>query len=134
MMPYVLQHYPDHSKGLILMGDINVNVLKDLDAAQENFQRILQREPGNVQASHNLCVVYVEQGHLLKAEKCLMHTLTLDPTAHYVHNHLNIVRSRINHIRMQQQKQQAQQQQVQQQQAQQQQAQQKLGEQHTVSP
>ena len=30
-----LQHYPDHVKGLILMGDINVNYLKDLDAAEK---------------------------------------------------------------------------------------------------
>lgn len=29
------QHHPDHTKGLILMGDINVNVLKDLDAAEK---------------------------------------------------------------------------------------------------
>lgn len=30
-----LQHYPDHTKGLILMGDLNVNHLKNLDAAEQ---------------------------------------------------------------------------------------------------
>ena len=63
------QHYPDHDKGLILMGDINVNVLKDLDAAEANFRAILSRAPSNVQAQHNLCVVMVERGDLLNAEK-----------------------------------------------------------------
>ncbi|XP_076445747.1 protein O-mannosyl-transferase TMTC3-like [Babylonia areolata] len=119
VLEQLLQHYPDHSKGLILMGDINVNVLKNLEAAEQNFVTILKKEPGNVQASHNLCVVYVERGDLLRAEKCLVHTLTLDPAADYVQNHLNIVRSRINQIRMHQQKQQQQQDQKQQQQQQQ---------------
>ena len=30
-----LQYYPDHTKGLILMGDLNVNQLKNLDAAEQ---------------------------------------------------------------------------------------------------
>ena len=88
----------------------------------QNFLAILKAEPDNVQANHNLCVVYVEKGDLLRAEKCLQHTLTLNPNADYVQNHLNIVRSRIQQIRQQQaqQKQQAQANQQQQQQQQQQ--------------
>ena len=29
------QYYPDHTKGLILMGDLNVNYLRNLDAAEQ---------------------------------------------------------------------------------------------------
>lgn len=35
MYSHFLKHYPDHDKGLILMGDINVNYLKDLNAAEK---------------------------------------------------------------------------------------------------
>lgn len=69
----------------------------------QNFNTILIHEPDNVQANHNLCVVYVERGDLLRAEKCLEQTLNLEPKADYVRNHLNIVRSRISQIRQQQQ-------------------------------
>jgi hypothetical protein len=37
-LPYLrslLAQYPDHTKGLILMGDLNVNHLKDLNAAEQ---------------------------------------------------------------------------------------------------
>ncbi|KAH9508650.1 Protein O-mannosyl-transferase tmtc3 [Bulinus truncatus] len=95
----LLQHYPDHDKGLILMGDINVNTLKDLDAAEKNFNSILSRNPKNSQAMHNLCVVYVERGDLLRAEKCLLNTQELDPNAKYIQDHLKIVRNKIAEVR-----------------------------------
>ncbi|KAK2149545.1 hypothetical protein LSH36_447g03000 [Paralvinella palmiformis] len=115
-IPYLeqlLKHYPDHTKGLILMGDININVRKDLDAAEANFEMILKKDPDNVQANHNLCVVYVERGQLLAAEKCLEKTLQLAPQEDYVQQHLNIVRTRINQAQQQQRLKQEQQQQQQ---------------------
>ncbi|KAI8772944.1 transmembrane and TPR repeat-containing protein 3, partial [Biomphalaria glabrata] len=60
-----------------------------------NFNSILSRNPRNSQAMHNLCVVYVERGDLLQAEKCLQQTQELDPTAEYIQNHLRIVRNKI---------------------------------------
>ena len=57
----LLSYYPHHTNGLILMGDISINHLKDLDHAEECFRKILETEPTNVQAGHNLCVVYVER-------------------------------------------------------------------------
>ncbi|XP_012940074.1 protein O-mannosyl-transferase TMTC3 [Aplysia californica] len=101
LLKTLLEHYPDHDKGLILMGDINVNVLKDLDAAEKNFNTILARDATNVQALHNLCVVYVERGDLLRAEKCLVQAAQLAPKAEYIQNHLRIVKSRIAEIRKQ---------------------------------
>ena len=69
--------------------------MRDLNAAEQNFAAILQFDPGNVQANHNLCVVYVERGELTRAEKCLEKAATLAPNEEYIHKHLQIVRGRI---------------------------------------
>ena len=51
-------------RGLILLGDLYVNQLSDLDAAERCYQRILELDGRNVQGLHNLCVVMVERGNL----------------------------------------------------------------------
>lgn len=61
----------------------------------QNFKTILEYEPGNIQANHNLCVVYVEMGDLHRAEKCLLYTHNMAPSEDYIMQHLNIVRNRI---------------------------------------
>ncbi|XP_015925179.1 protein O-mannosyl-transferase Tmtc3 [Parasteatoda tepidariorum] len=88
------QHHPDHIKGLILLGDIFINTVKDLDSAQECYESILTQEPMNVQALHNLCVVYVERGQMDEAEECLEKAAAIAPNEQYVTQHLSIVRSR----------------------------------------
>uniref|UniRef100_A0A2C9JN75 dolichyl-phosphate-mannose--protein mannosyltransferase n=1 Tax=Biomphalaria glabrata TaxID=6526 RepID=A0A2C9JN75_BIOGL len=70
-----------------------------IHARRMNFNSILSRNPRNSQAMHNLCVVYVERGDLLQAEKCLQQTQVLDPTAEYIQNHLRIVRNKISELR-----------------------------------
>ena len=67
----LLEHHPTHVKGLILLGDIYTNHIRDLDFAENCYLRILESEPGHVQARHNLCVVWVEKGQLAAAETCL---------------------------------------------------------------
>lgn len=52
-------------------------------------------EPNNIQAIHNLCVVYVERGLLQYAEACLLKAVSLAPKEEYLLRHLSIVRSRI---------------------------------------
>ncbi|XP_077502832.1 protein O-mannosyl-transferase Tmtc3-like [Amblyomma americanum] len=89
----LLKYHPNHIKGLVLLGDINVNHLKDLEAAEECYRRILALDPGNVQGSHNLCVVYVERGELSRAERCFKHATTLDPNATYIREHLQVTRT-----------------------------------------
>lgn len=91
----LLQSHPDHIKGLILLGDIYINHMKDLDKAQQCYERILSLEPLHVQALHNLCVVQVERGALFEAEACLLKALKLAPAESYVAKHLAIVRNRI---------------------------------------
>ncbi|XP_054711432.1 protein O-mannosyl-transferase Tmtc3-like [Uloborus diversus] len=90
----LLRYHPDHVKGLILLGDIYINSIRDLDAAQKCYENILSQEPENVQALHNLCVVYVERGHLQEAETCLERASALAPHERYVNDHLEIVRAR----------------------------------------
>ena len=89
-----LQYHPHHSKGLILLGDIYINHDRDLDAAEACFRKILELEPQHVQARHNLCVVYVEQGDLGRAESCLVQVSQLAPHETYIQQHLDIVRRR----------------------------------------
>lgn len=91
----LLKHHPDHVKGLILLGDIYINHVKDLRLAEKCYQRILSLEPNNVQALHNLCVVYVEKGLLQLAETCLVKAASLAPREEYLQRHLRIVRARL---------------------------------------
>ncbi|XP_015913361.2 protein O-mannosyl-transferase Tmtc3 [Parasteatoda tepidariorum] len=91
----LLKHHPEHVKGLILLGDIYINHIKDLDAAQKCYEKILVLEPTNIQAIHNLCVVYVERGFLQYAEACLLKAISLAPKEEYLHRHLSIVQARM---------------------------------------
>uniref|UniRef100_A0A1B6F0B4 dolichyl-phosphate-mannose--protein mannosyltransferase n=1 Tax=Cuerna arida TaxID=1464854 RepID=A0A1B6F0B4_9HEMI len=96
----LVRFHPDHVKGLILLGDIYINNIKDLDAAENCYKRILELEPDNIQGLHNLCVVYVERGNLLRAEACLKQAHRLAPSEDYVLRHLKIVQSRVAKLRM----------------------------------
>lgn len=91
----LVKYHPDHVKGLILLGDIYINTIKDLDAAENCYKRILQLDPENIQGLHNLCVVYVERGELVRAEKCLARAHLMAPHEDYVLRHLKIVQTRI---------------------------------------
>ncbi|XP_022237987.1 transmembrane and TPR repeat-containing protein CG4050-like isoform X1 [Limulus polyphemus] len=95
----LLKHHPDHVKGLILLGDIYINHMKDLEAAEKCYIKILQMDPNNVQAKHNLCVVYVERGQLALGEHCLQEVASLAPKEEYVQRHLQIVRARLQKTR-----------------------------------
>ncbi|XP_013185890.2 protein O-mannosyl-transferase Tmtc3 [Amyelois transitella] len=90
----LVRHHPDHVKALVLLGDIYINSVKDLDAAESCYRRILELEPDNVQALHNLCVVAVERGKLAIAEECLTRAAALAPHEHYIQRHLAVVRAR----------------------------------------
>lgn len=91
----LLQHHPEHIKGLILKGDILMNHKKDTRGAKTCFERILSMDPTNVQGKHNLCVVYFEERDLPRAERCLEETLALAPNEEYVRRHLSIVRNKM---------------------------------------
>ena len=90
----LLSHTPDHVKGLILLGDLQVNHRHDLRAAEKCYRRILQVDPQNVQAQHNLCVVMVEAGDLRNARRCLERVADIS-TESYVSQHLRIVEERL---------------------------------------
>ncbi|XP_046643729.1 protein O-mannosyl-transferase Tmtc3-like [Daphnia pulicaria] len=104
----LVHHHQDHIKGLILLGDIYINSMKDLEAAEGCYIRILELDPMNVQGQHNLCVVYVERGDLSAAEKCLQQAHRLAPHEDYIVRHLNIVQTRIAKLIAAQQKKQQQ--------------------------
>lgn len=91
----LLRFHPEHVKGLILKGDILMNHRKDTRGAKACFERILNMDPSNVQAKHNLCVVYFEERNLPLAESCLVETLTMAPHEEYIRRHLSIVRNKM---------------------------------------
>ena len=91
----LLQHHTHHVKGLILLGDIHINHLRDLDAAEECYIKILDKEPDNVQGLHNLCVVMVERGNLGAARECLENAHNLAPHEEYISRHLEIIEKKI---------------------------------------
>ncbi|XP_016115092.1 transmembrane and TPR repeat-containing protein 3 [Sinocyclocheilus grahami] len=91
----LLQYHPEHVKGLILKGDILMNHRKDTRGAKACFERILNMDPSNVQAKHNLCVVYFEERELQRAERCLVETLAMAPHEEYIRRHLAIVRNKM---------------------------------------
>ena len=92
----LLNYYPGHIKGLILLGDLYVNLRGDLKAAEKCYRRILAIDPDNVQANHNLCVVMVEAGDLINARLCLEKVAQMAPPSEgYVNKHLRIVEERL---------------------------------------
>ena len=91
----LLLHFPDHVKGLVLLGDIYTNHVRDYDEAERCYRRIAELDPTHVQARHNLCVVMVERGDLGGARECLREVQTMAPDLDYVGRHLGIVENRI---------------------------------------
>ncbi|XP_030571961.1 protein O-mannosyl-transferase TMTC3 [Drosophila novamexicana] len=94
----LIRHHPTHVKGLILLGDIYINHMKDLDAAEKCYRSILQHDPRNTQGLHNLCVVFVERKWMAKAAACLQFAQRLAPGEDYIGRHLQIVNSRLQKI------------------------------------
>lgn len=90
----LIRYHPNHVKGLILLGDLYVNQLRDLEAAEKCYHRILDVEPDNIQARHNLCVVMVEAGQLLKARNCLVECLKVKHE-NYIVKHIQIIEERL---------------------------------------
>jgi len=97
-VPYLktlLGFYPNHTKGLILLGDIYTNIVKDLDQAEQMYKRILTVTPDHVQAKHNLCVLEVERDNLEGAEMCFQALSEEAPKEEYIRKHLRIVQNKI---------------------------------------
>ena len=90
----LIRYHPDHVKGLILLGDFYVNHMRDLSAANNCYNRILEVEPDNIQARHNICVVMVERGQLLEARNCLKDCLKLKHED-YILKHIQIIEERL---------------------------------------
>jgi len=97
-IPFLKQlifYYPHHIKGLILLGDIYVNHVRNLNEAELSYKSILRYEPNNIQGLHNLCVVYVEKNEFEKALPCLERVHKLAPGEEYIKKHLNIIKAKV---------------------------------------
>ncbi|CAM1302636.1 TMTC3 (predicted) [Pycnogonum litorale] len=94
----LLKFHPNHTKALILMGDIYVNNMKDLESAEQVYQRILEIDPHEIQGLHNLCVIHYKRQELVKAEKCLLEVAKIAPHKDYIKRHLKMVRNELESI------------------------------------
>ncbi len=91
----LLRSHPDHVKGLVLLGDVYTNHVRDFEEAERCYRRIVEADPAHAQARHNLCVVMVERGDLEGARECLEEVREAAPHLDYVSKHLAIVEGRI---------------------------------------
>nr|XP_027204148.1 transmembrane and TPR repeat-containing protein 3-like [Dermatophagoides pteronyssinus] len=97
-LPYLqrlLQQNPKHFKGLTLLCDILINNVKDFDQASHCYKQILKLDPKNIQAKHNVCVIYIEKDQLDLAENCLNEARQIAPNQNYIDRHLKVIRLRI---------------------------------------
>ncbi|GFY46129.1 protein O-mannosyl-transferase Tmtc3, partial [Trichonephila inaurata madagascariensis] len=86
-------HYPGHINGLLLLADVNINYLRNLDKAEECYWKVLQFDPTNQKAHHNICVVHFERQDYEKAEQCFVQLLSIHPNVSYIRQHLDVVRN-----------------------------------------
>ncbi|KAL5968691.1 Protein O-mannosyl-transferase TMTC3 [Taenia solium] len=94
-----VEHHPDHFKSYMLLGDIELSVLKNATAAIKVFEKAITLSPNNLQARHNHCVALVEgTGDLEAGERCLREATALadpaDPTDAFVFRHLALLQAR----------------------------------------
>lgn len=77
------------------------HLIFSLSLSMQCYKRILQLDPVNIQGLHNLCVVYVERGLLMKAHACLQEAHALAPHEDYIIKHLQIIETRLTRLKSQ---------------------------------
>ncbi|KAA0197649.1 Transmembrane and TPR repeat-containing protein 3 [Fasciolopsis buskii] len=95
LLKTLIEHYPDHVKSYMLLGDIELTEKKNTNRARKLFEQAVSLAPSNVQAKHNLCVALADSGNLAQSEQCLMEAIALAPEETYLREHLAIVRKRM---------------------------------------
>lgn len=93
VLTQLLLHHPNHTKGLLLLGQFHVNYDRNLDMAQKCYEKVIRLDKRNARARHNLCVVILEKGLVFEAEKCFLNALKHHPDVEYIRQNLNIIRS-----------------------------------------
>ncbi|KAF8796040.1 Protein O-mannosyl-transferase TMTC3 like protein [Argiope bruennichi] len=93
-VPYLQRLKNRHLKGLVLLGNIYFNDLKNYTAAQQCYELILKKDQNHIPALHNLCASLFQLDQLEAAETCLLHAKKLAPQERYIEHHLNIVQQR----------------------------------------
>ena len=59
LLETLLSSHPKHVKAHLLLGDVQLNAVKNVAKARHHFQRAVDFQPKNAQAVHNLCVAQV---------------------------------------------------------------------------
>ncbi|KAM7533013.1 hypothetical protein Aperf_G00000123859 [Anoplocephala perfoliata] len=95
----VLESHPDHIKSYMLLGDIQLAVVKNATFAIKLFEEAVKLTPNNLQARHNYCVTFIEgTADLEKGEECLQGATSLadpdNPNDEFVFRHLALIRAK----------------------------------------
>ncbi|CAL1294996.1 unnamed protein product [Larinioides sclopetarius] len=93
-VPYLQRLKNRHLKGLVLLGNIYFNDLKNYSAAQQCYELILKKDPNHIPALHNLCAALFQLDQLEAAESCLLRAKKLAPQERYIDHHLKLVQQR----------------------------------------
>ncbi|VDL52641.1 unnamed protein product [Hymenolepis diminuta] len=95
----LIERHSDHFKSYMLLGDIELSVLKNATAAIKLFEKAVYLSPNSLQASHNYCVAFIEgTGDFEKGEECLKRAASLadpnNPNDEFVFRHLAMIQAK----------------------------------------
>ncbi|KAM7533331.1 hypothetical protein Aperf_G00000123750 [Anoplocephala perfoliata] len=95
----VLESHPDHITSYMLLGGIELSVVKNATFAIKLFEEAVKLAPNNLQARHNYCGAFIEgTADLEKEEECLQGATLLadpdNPNDEFVFRHLALIRAK----------------------------------------
>lgn len=88
----LLNNNSQHIKGLLLMGDIYIEYFNDLKNGELCYNKILNAEPDNIFAQHNLCVILVKKNNFIDAITCFENIRNKNIGSVNVDHHIKITR------------------------------------------
>ncbi|KAM7533495.1 hypothetical protein Aperf_G00000123793 [Anoplocephala perfoliata] len=99
LLNQLIESHPDHIKSYMLLGDIELSVVKNATFAIKLFEEAVELAPNNLQARHNYCVAFTEgTADLEKGKECLQGATLLadpdNPNDEFVFRHLAPIRAK----------------------------------------
>ncbi|KAL3311635.1 Protein O-mannosyl-transferase tmtc3 [Cichlidogyrus casuarinus] len=95
LLENLLKSNPNHYKSCLLLGDLLLTEDKNFERAEKLFQKSLSLRPNDLQAEHNLCVLYANRGETQRSFDCLRRLLQKNPNDQNLVNSFNILKQKI---------------------------------------
>lgn len=75
-LQHVLSINPKHENSMFILGELYADELNELNRSQYYYQMIIDHvNPNNIQAKHNLCVLWNKRGFIDKSIQCFQNIL-----------------------------------------------------------